>query len=187
MVGVYKYYISNIAFVNDKGKAVAEDDSYHLVNEVKLSSKEFIVNIPDGEYTTMQFLIGVDSLHNVSGAQSGALDPINAMFWDWNTGYIMAKLEGVTIPDQKEFSYHIGGFAGTTNTVRSVTLKLPKAVVATQSKRPVIVIQSDIGEWFKTPAALSISRSPVVTLESKEAAAIADNYADMFSIYHVEE
>lgn len=187
MVGVYKYYVSNITLVNDDGETGVEDDSYHLVNEAKPSSKEFIVNIPGGEYTAIQFLIGVDSLHNVSGAQSGALDPINAMFWDWNTGYIMAKLEGVTMPGHKEFSYHIGGFAGATNTVRPVTLKLPKPVTVKEGRRPLITIQSEIGEWFKTPGTLSIAKSPVVTLESKEAAAIADNYTDMFSVYHVEE
>ena len=37
--------------------------------------------------------LGVDSLRNVTGVQTGALDPAMDMYWTWNTGYVMAKLE----------------------------------------------------------------------------------------------
>jgi hypothetical protein len=36
--------------------------------------------------TAIKFLLGVDSLKNVSGIQTGALDPAKGMFWTWNTG-----------------------------------------------------------------------------------------------------
>ena len=50
--------------------------------------------LPEGDYTELQFLLGVDSLHNVSGAQTDDLDPAKDMFWTWNSGYVMAKMEG---------------------------------------------------------------------------------------------
>ena len=52
--------------------------------------------MPAGNYNSLSFLLGVDSMHNVSGAQTGALDPANDMFWTWNSGYVMAKMEGAS-------------------------------------------------------------------------------------------
>jgi hypothetical protein len=37
--------------------------------------------------------VGVDSIHNVSGAQTGAPTGERNVL-DWNSGYVMAKLEG---------------------------------------------------------------------------------------------
>jgi hypothetical protein len=46
------------------------------------------------DITGIRFLLGVDSARNVSGIQTGALDPARGMFWTWNSGYVMAKIEG---------------------------------------------------------------------------------------------
>jgi hypothetical protein len=61
----------------------------------------------------MEFMIGVDSARNNSGAQTGALDPTNGMFWSWSTGYIMAKFEGTSAQSPaaaNALKFHIGGF-----------------------------------------------------------------------------
>ena len=59
-----------------------------------------------------QIFFGVDSLLNYNGIHEGALDPINNMYWTWQTGYIYCKLEGYILNQttKQNFEYHIGGF-----------------------------------------------------------------------------
>ena len=54
-----------------------------------------LADIPNGEYTKVNYTIGVDAARNTEGAQDGALDLVNGMFWSWNTGYIFMKMEGL--------------------------------------------------------------------------------------------
>ncbi|MFM8491274.1 MAG: MbnP family protein, partial [Candidatus Methylopumilus sp.] len=109
----FKYYIGNITLTTINGKAISFHD-YYLIDEEKPKSKTLsLKNVPTGEYVSLRFNIGVDSIDNCSGAQSGALDPINGMFWTWNTGYIFMKLEGISSfssSPSATLEYHIGGF-----------------------------------------------------------------------------
>lgn len=108
----FKYYVSNIKLVNKDGNKVEFPDSYFIV-DAGGSNKIILDNVKGGEYTGLELMMGVDSVRNESGAQTGALDPMNGMFWSWNSGYIMIKAEG-TSPDAESgnFSFHLGGFKG---------------------------------------------------------------------------
>src|SRR5690606_2936849 len=101
---------------------------------------------------------GVDSLRNVSGAQTGALDPVHGMFWDWNTGYIMAKFEGnaPASPSNGKLLYHVGGFSGEHNTLQRVTLNLPNTMKLIDNSAQ-LKIEADLGEWFKNPHTIDFS------------------------------
>src|SRR5205085_3433926 len=107
-----KYYITNVKLHREDGLVFTEEDSYHLIKHVdSLSATAFsIKNLPPGNYNGMEFLIGVDSLRNVSGVQTGALDVNNQMFWSWNSGYIFFKMEGDyvsdSVPDGSQFAIH---------------------------------------------------------------------------------
>jgi hypothetical protein len=113
-----KYYITNVKLQKEDGSWWVQPESYHLVtvgsNTVPTIS---LANVPLGNYQAIEYMIGVDSTRNVSGAQTGALSTSNGMFWSWNTGYIFIKAEG-TSPDSPTggFSYHIGGFRESNNT-----------------------------------------------------------------------
>src|SRR6185312_7848079 len=89
------------------------DGTYHLIDFSDSASTTVPLRVPEGVYDEIHFLLGVDSIEQTGGAQTGALDPARGMFWTWNTGYLSLKLEG-TSPDSKEpfhaFSYHIGGY-----------------------------------------------------------------------------
>jgi hypothetical protein len=93
----FAYYLSHFALVDASDRLVTLTPEYYLVNEKDPASKTIRFFAPQGNYKAMQVLIGVDSARNVSGIQSGALDPANGMFWSWNTGYIFAKLEGKSV------------------------------------------------------------------------------------------
>jgi hypothetical protein len=188
-VSSYVYYISNISLISATD-TFAEPESYYLINESIPTSRTFtITDIPKGTYTKLRFLIGVDEERNTSGTQSGALDPMHGMFWTWNTGYIMAKLEGHSPRSNtvdNTLIFHIGGFSGPHSALRWVTLTLPTPLVVTAEGKPAIYLNCDVLEWFKEPNVIDFSELSLIMNTSEQSAAIADNYADMFTIDFVE-
>jgi len=179
-VSNFKYYISNIHLKNSKGKDYYSHESFLIDEE---DNKQIaLTDIADGDYVALDFIVGVDSLHNCSGAQSGALDPVNAMFWAWNTGYIFLKLEGRSASSASPghiFEYHIGGYKKPNNCIRKVFLNINASV--SEFKPNVLNLKTDILELFKTPVLIDFQKLSSVT-DSKNAGTIADNYSDMFSV-----
>ena len=134
----------------------------------------------------------MDSIDNISGAQSGDLDPGKGMFWTWNSGYIMAKLEGASsysvVPDGN-FTYHIGGFSGENKTMRSISLSTPQSqqITLKDNRITTILVNADIDKWFQGTHALSIASNAFVHSPGSLANLYADNYAAMFSIASITE
>ncbi|NCI45566.1 MbnP family protein [Sediminibacterium soli] len=174
----FKYYLSNFAVTDSSGNTVRLPLQYRLVDEADAASKTIELSVPVDRIRDIRFMIGVDSTRNVSGIQEGALDPLKGMFWTWNTGYIMAKLEGSS-PSSKiamqSFTYHIGGYRAPYATMRWVTLP---AGNRNTNKLAVVV---DINQWFKHKTALSIAKTPVCHSPGELASQIADNISGMFS------
>ncbi|MBT8327791.1 MAG: hypothetical protein KJP21_08705 [Bacteroidia bacterium] len=114
-----KYYISNVQLQKEDGTWWAEDESYYLVDLSETDGNILnIMNVPEGNYKALRFTHGVDSLRNFSGAQVGALSVLNGMFWSWNSGYIMIKLEGNSPQaDDGTFRFHLGGYEEPNNVV----------------------------------------------------------------------
>lgn len=182
----FRYYISNIRFYDTlKNLNYLAKNKYFLVDENNPESKIIALNIPAGSYQKISFLIGVDSIRNVSGAQTGALDPLNDMFWTWRSGYVMAKLEGTspvsTLP-RRMFEYHIGGFSGANNVLRSTDLHLSLGIGIKGNKSTVINISVDLNAWFSAVHHLPITNSPACTAPGDQARKYAENSAQMFSI-----
>jgi hypothetical protein len=186
-VSMYKYYISNVQLMRSDSTFFTESYSYHLVDQSQEATKSITIDsVPEGDYIGIRFMIGVDSAHNVSGTQSGDLDPAKGMFWAWNTGYIMAKLEGTsqqsTSPGNS-VGLHIGGFKGAYSALKTVSPSFNGShALVTTSHAPIIHVKCDLAEWFKNPAAFSFSSTSVVTTVGPNSKMIADNYADMFSV-----
>ena len=188
-VNKLKYYISNISLQTTDKKINTEQNSYHLINEEDTGSKSFELFMAPDKYETISFLIGVDSLKNVSGAQTDALDPLHGMFWTWNSGYIMFKMEGTspqsTIINNK-IEYHIGGFSGANNTLRTINLNFKESpIILTKQTITEIIIQVDIDKIWNATHKLTIAQTPVCTIPGALAASIADNYATAFKISNV--
>lgn len=147
-----KYYVSNIRLKDENGTWWSQPESYHLVDFSQPTTTQINVsNIPAGNYTEISYIMGVDSIRNVSGAQSGALSTTHGMFWSWNTGYIHLKAEG-TSPQSTNgnaFTYHLGGFAGTNNivTLKNGNFGGQKLIVSKTSNGKV-KIGLDISELF---------------------------------------
>ena len=182
-----KYYISNIALAFPDG-IFKELDSYHLVDAGNPQSLSFGFTAFANTYMGLMFMLGVDSIKNVSGAQTGALDPLNDMFWTWNTGYIMAKMEGrspqSTVVNRK-VEYHIGGFWGEYNVLKNLHFRLPDPFLVREGKTTEIIIEADFDKWWQQPNDLKIGEHPVCSSPGELAKKIADNYSKMFTVKQV--
>jgi hypothetical protein len=187
-VSLFRFYASGISVTNTATRlSSSEQDSYHLLKLDDPSSLQFVAKFNNGTYNQLSFLVGIDSLHNVSGAQTGALDPLNGMFWTWNSGYIFAKMEGksgVSPLPQQQFAYHIGGFRAVENAIRKIELPFPNGQQAElgQNRSNTLVIDAEISKWFSGSHALSIAATPSVTTPGTQALLVADNYATLFYI-----
>ena len=117
-----KYYVSNFVLTNADGTiyTVPQDSCYFLIDESDPATHEPALKVPEGEYKTLTFTVGVDSLRNTMdiSKRTGVLDPATTaadMYWGWNSGYIFFKVEGtspVITAAGNVFQYHIGGFGG---------------------------------------------------------------------------
>jgi hypothetical protein len=185
-ITLFKYYVSNFSLTTTSGQEVALTPEYFLVNEENDSTKLITLQkLPSGTYRSITFLLGVDSARNNSGAQTGALDPVNGMFWTWNSGYVMAKLEGtspVSTMPANLIEFHIGGFKGANNSLRTVQLSFPSPVELGQNGHAGFKITADAYTWFDQPNRISFQQLASCTSPGAQAAAIADNYKSMFTI-----
>jgi len=201
-ISMLNYYISNIVLTREDGTtyALPKDSSYFLIKEENPSQEIKLNNIPAGNYTSIAFVLGVDSLKNTApvGERTGALDPAGdgaGMYWSWNSGYIFLKMEGpadVATSADKKFRYHIGGFGGysstTINNIKKVNLTMPAGSSAQvrQNKphAPHIHILADASKVMNGSTNVSIAANTTVMF-NPYSVNIANNYAGMFSIDHV--
>lgn len=205
IVSMFNYYVSNIALRNADGDTytVPADDSYFLVKEEDESTQTLTLSVPEGDYTEVSFLIGVDSLKSTRpvNERTGVLDPTGealGMYWTWNSGYIFVKMEGTSPQAPLDSSsgtnrirYHIGGFGGynspAPNNLRRVTLSFDGAraqVRKDKTKAPNVHIEADILKLFQGNNQVSFAATPTV-MGGPAAPLVADNYSHMFRVDHV--
>ena len=181
-IDLLRFYVTNLKITT--GALIVADSNSHLVDAEDAATLSFVVSsVPAGSFTTLQFMVGVDSVANTSGANSGDLDPSKGMYWAWNSGYIMAKLEGhsaVCKTLHHAFEFHIGGFIPPYNAVRNVKLKLAEPMAILNGCNTIIKIKADVAAWFK--GNVDLSKFNDVVIPGKEANVVADKYAQMFSI-----
>jgi len=190
-IDVFKYYVSNVKLSKTDGTTYLIPESYFLIDESKPSTKLITVNdVPVGDYTKIEYTIGVDYARNFAGAQTGALDPVNGMFWTWNSGYIFVKLEG-TSPQSKAqnnaLTFHIGGVLDPNNTIRTYTTEINSANplrIRTDSK-PDMHFIVNAASLFTGTTDVSFATLNF-TMGGANSVIVADNYSKgMFRLDHI--
>jgi hypothetical protein len=184
----FNYYISNIKLKKADGTVWAQPESYHLLKVTDENQGLVSLNltdVPQGEYTELTFSVGVDALRNSSGAQEGALDPVNGMFWTWKTGYMFLRGEGFYMQNgqkQGAFVYHTGD-----NTAyETVTLALNNSTLGVSGNE--WQLKADAQKLFGGFTGSSIDLqmpdggNSVTIKGGEKGALIAKNYGQMFSV-----
>lgn len=204
-VSLLQYFISNISVKKADGTVytVPQDSSYFLIKESDVATRFAKVNVPEGEYTSISFVLGVDSLRNTMdiSKRTGVLDPSgdmeNGMYWGWNSGYIFLKMEGISPQAPldptglNKFRYHIGGFGGysapTINNIKTITIDLTAGGIAKvrAGRESNVHLMVDIAKIFNGSNTVSIAANSTVMF-SAFSVNVANNFASMFRHDHTE-
>ncbi|MGB8193820.1 MAG: MbnP family protein [Chitinophagaceae bacterium] len=178
---VFKYYISNVEFVNTDGDTIKIPDTYFLVDHSKPESLKARFNVPSGAYYGMSFLIGIDSARNFKGPQIGPLDPALGMYMNPNDGYIMAKLEGTIalspLPGNV-FIFHPGGVKAPYSVLSRRHFKLGGYFDFSPGRKVVVSLTADVRQWFSPNNAFGTTFS--CTTPGQHSYNLGQNYYKMF-------
>lgn len=180
-----RYYISNIKLQRTDGSWWAQSESYYLADASSASGSLLALkDVPLGEYKALNFTIGVDSARNVSGAQTGALSPTNGMYWPWS-GYIHIRAEGQSpTSPTKAFTYHIGGYSGADNAVRTVSFNFPNEnLMCTANGTPQIHMKVNTARFWH--GGIRTADLNTIHAPGPDAVTLANNFAGAFIVDHV--
>jgi hypothetical protein len=169
-----KFYVTDFKVKATNEKEYPLIDSNHLID---IFNKETLTIIrSDSIYykaTELSFKIGVKESLNISGANSGDLDPSKGMFWSWQSGYINFKVEGVS-PSCKtrknKFQFHIGGYQKPYATVRTLTFPL---------KKEELKINFNVATLFKD---IQLNAQNQIMIPGEDANTIANKIPTLFSL-----
>lgn len=194
-VSTLRYYISNVKLKKPDGSFTVIPKTYHLVSAVRnnanLNASPIITipNVPEGNYSGVSFLIGVDSVQTESGAQTGDLSPDLGMLWVWE-GYSPLEFMGKSAASKssdKSFSYQIFGYKEPHNASQTISCDFGTSLLmAKQNATPIVHFKVDILEFFQTPKTISIANlNSTVTKANSTNKMLSENYKDMFRFEHI--
>lgn len=172
-ISTLRFYVSKLAIQTVQGEGLMPDES-HFLCDLENPESLHLFESPDG-ILSIDFLLGTDSITNVSGILDGPLDPINGMYWAWNSGYINFKVEGkssLSASQGNAFEFHIGGYLPPFETAREIHL-------VTNPKDKEIVIELNLDDWLN---AIDLSKQNSLMIPGEKASKLADQLVPAFSV-----
>jgi len=171
-INILRFYISHLILSGSEKKWIDPSDSHLIDLEDTLT---LVIEKESTDTDTLSFLLGIDSLTNVSGILEGDLDPIKGMYWTWNSGYINFKLEGRSSTISKNnsaFEYHIGGYLPPFQTAHSVVLPISKSAENIQ-------IEIELSDFLLSEL---LNSKYEIMIPGKDAAAVSEMLPSLFKI-----
>jgi len=148
-----RYYLSRLQLKTKSGATLNLADVLYRdarnADNVVLTMKD----IPNGEYTALEFIFGLDEVMNVDGGLENTLQNIN-MEWPipGDQGYHYMKFEGkydtYHTDTIRSFNLHLGAAGGNQNYFK-VTLPLSSCVI--DGNTWGITVAMDVNEWLQNP------------------------------------
>ncbi len=187
-VSLFRYYLTNLVLEGEGNTPdYVQPESYYLIDHSGANAVYSFVlnNVPAGTYKSIRYTIGVDSLRNVSGAQTGALDPAAGMFWTWSSGYIQFKIEGSVVNPAGDFIYHVGGFEGSFNPLSTTVTSFNHSLSISTGVTKKLNLKADVLEVFNSPAVWEIASVLTIINSDGNSKQLANNYADMIKFISV--
>lgn len=125
-----RFYVSGLTFPNENQMQPENLNQAYLIDVFDTNRNQVTLDLPfaDG-VTTFCFTFGLDSMLNTSGIGEGDLDPVEGMYWTWQSGFIHFKIEGdysMGEGPKQRFEYHLGGYRSPYSTARQVCLHSEK-------------------------------------------------------------
>lgn len=130
-----RFYVSNLQLLRNNKTISQCEGLFFLADAEESSSLDLIIPVTkQSPFDEIIFDLGIDSAVNVAGVQGGVLDPVNGMYWSWQSGYIYAKIEGwspESTARKQEFNYHLGGYLSPNEARKTIRLKLSEPTCST--------------------------------------------------------
>jgi len=171
----FKCYVSHFSFYKNKQLVVNDSTAGYLIDLENPNSLLRKVKLPlSTAFDEIRFFFGIDDKTNEGGISGGDLDPVNGMYWTWQTGYINMKLEGTcaTVPTRDHgFQFHLGGFLPPNVSFIPIQLK-----TKTSSD---ITITIELNEFIKE---IKLAETHEIMLPGETAARLSKNASAMFQI-----
>lgn len=172
-----RFYLTDVSFIYVNKAVVTIPDSYYLVDVLKGTNVKIDLPVTNKkDVVGISYKIGVDDALHDAGALAGDLDPINGMYWAWQSGFINFKIEGISPSSaarKNKFAYHIGGykkpFATTVDVKHNISLENVKS----------IYLNIDIATFFKH---VDLKKEDYIMIPGSPAFELAQQLPSLFTL-----
>ncbi len=182
-----RFYVSRIAPVYSDSNIISQERSgYHLVDFSDSVSTSLTLPVESGSCKGIRFLLGVDSLDQIRGAQSGSLDPARGMYWTWNSGYQSFKIEGYSSESSQPahiIAYHIGGYRHPFSTVWKIRINTTddEEFGITSENKIAVELPIELDYFFDGQTPLHIRQVSSCVTTGELAWKISENFIGSFN------
>ncbi|MBI5916784.1 MAG: hypothetical protein HY842_15515 [Bacteroidetes bacterium] len=185
-----KYYTSNFSMHRSDGTAFQVNEAHYRDAETPETESFTLKDVPNGEYTGLSFILGLDEAANVDGGLPNTTTNIN-MEWPLpgDQGYHYMKLEGkydsLSTGVLRNFNLHTGATGGNQNYVEiSLLFHHPMRLNGDTWN---ISLAMDLEEWLEHPHVYDFDAFEPTIMGNQDAQqALKENGADVFSVTSVE-
>jgi hypothetical protein len=184
-VDLLKYLLSNFTLVKEDGSE-QHFSNYVLIDASDPDYLHFdLDSVLNGNYKSIRFYVGVDSAHNHTGLQEGALDPVHGMIWTWNTGYIFFKNEGYFM-DSTNTRQHFVQHLGMDMSLSTVTIPLSDFKISGDKKNCTLHFDLNRVYGTSTSGRVDFNDNPVRMSDPRDDAfwmiTLRNNFGQAFSV-----
>lgn len=145
-----EYYISNIAFNKSDGSSYSTNAVFYINAQKPETNFITIDNIPKGNYTSVTFYTGLDSILNKTNALPNTLDNINMAWPDaMGGGYHFMKMEGYFLAKANQKKYGYAMHLGKNPNLVKAEVVTPISIDGDMQNKTLTM---NINEWYANPA-----------------------------------
>jgi len=180
-----KYYLSRIRLLSSAGTQFDLTDVIYRDARDPESGDILITRIPNGTYSQLECVFGLDAAMNVDGGLENTLQNIN-MEWPipGDEGYHYMKFEGKYHVYQSDtirsFNLHLGATGGNQNYF-NLSIPLPPLVINGDDWD--VLLSMDVNEWLQNPTTYDFEMyGPAIMMNQTAQEILKVNGATVFSL-----
>lgn len=185
-----RYYLSRIQVRSKTGAAIEISDVFYREARKAPLGHVASIDIPNGEYTSLEFIFGLDEVMNVDGGLENTIENIN-MEWPipGELGYHYMKFEGkydvYNSGVVHSFNLHLGATGGNQNYFHVI---LPISTLVVDDNEWQITLTMDVNEWLQNPATYDFEMyGPAIMMNQTAQEALRANGATVFTVSSIEQ
>lgn len=173
------FYLSGMELIREDGEVVYRPEPLYFDVSRNNQLQWVLRGIPGGRYTGFRFLLGLDSLHNISRSLPNFTENINMEWPDaMGGGYHFMKLEGYYRDSSGLYGYamHLG------KNRHLVKIIIVHPFKVEHGQAPACLLMN-LAEWFRNPVVYDFNTDGNYSMGSDEAMLkLKSNGSDIFSM-----